>query len=164
MNLHTSSYLFDMFSVERQHRRVKCHAETIKNNVCFERSVLLRVLDSQMLNLQEGFVIDDTGLHGRRERSTCNGIAVTVADHLVCNGSHYHCDDIVARGSHFGVVIACYQTDDGTLHVLVELMRATATPECYEHTAERELWPPAELSAATAWMPSESAGVFRIIS
>ncbi len=44
-------WLFDMFYVERQHKRVKPHAEAVKNLRDFETSVLMRVLDAQLCSL-----------------------------------------------------------------------------------------------------------------
>ena len=40
-------WLFDMLYIERQHKRVKPHAELVKNVKQFERSVLMRVVDAQ---------------------------------------------------------------------------------------------------------------------
>ena len=53
LGLDRSPWLFDMFIVERQHQRVKCHAEAVRNTPTFGASVLMRVLDSQLTSLQD---------------------------------------------------------------------------------------------------------------
>ena len=95
--------------------------------------------------------------------SVCNGVPISVADHLVCNGAKFHCDDIVVCGARLGYIIACHEKSNGVLETLVELLRAIHTPSCFVRTAQRELWPASELRAAIAWMSSEFPGVLRIL-
>ena len=161
LDLASSDFHFDMWYVERQHRRVKVHAESVRNVTTFESSVLMRVLDSQLSALQVSILLN--GLPARKVRTQCCGIDAFVGDRLVCKGASLHCDDLVLRGLRLGCVVACYEREDGLLLALVELMRATACHTQFEHTAHRELWPAEDLRGATAWKPTRFPKIFDVI-
>ena len=147
-----SPVLFDMFFVERQHKRVKVHAETVCNTATWERSVLMRVVDSQVLALQHfslsrGIIVAGS----KKARVNCGGTWADAADSLVCNGMLIHCDDIVARSGRLGLVTACCETDNGSLLVLARRFRATPFEKRYELTSQEEVWPVSELKVVIAW-------------
>jgi hypothetical protein len=152
LGLDKSEWLFDMFYVERQHKRIKPHAEAVCNTRTFEASVLMRVLDTQLTSLQDGFTISKNSLHGRKVRGQCNGMGAFVADGLICGGLLLHVDDIIELNhcGLIGCVIACYQRDDEMLVLQVEIMNKIGSVR-YEHTAVREFWPARDVRAMMAW-------------
>ena len=75
---------FDMFYVERQHKRVKRQVEPVKNTRQFEGTVLQRVLDDQVSSLQTFDVLKcNYGLSERRVWSMVNGHPAPMADSLM---------------------------------------------------------------------------------
>jgi hypothetical protein len=152
LGLDKSKWLFDMFYVERQHKRIKPHAEAVSNTRTFDASVLMRVLDSQLTSLQDGFTISKNSLHERKVRGQCNGMGAFVADRLICGGLSLHVDDIIELNhcGRIGCVIACYQRDDEMLVLQVEIMNKIGSVR-YEHTAVREFWPARDVRAMLAW-------------
>ena len=148
LGLASSSYLFDMFSVERLHRRIKRQAELVRNTTIFECSVLQRVLDDQVAMLQNFDIVSRRyGLHPRSVLCSCDGIHAAMADSLVWQGVEFHVDDIVVFGLQRGIVIACFQLlTHGQLLLRVEMMiRTRGGRYRYEHTSAQQLWPPANV-------------------
>jgi hypothetical protein len=151
----SAEWLFDMFYVERQHKRVKRQAELVKNTTQFEGSVLQRVLDEQVTNLQKfDLLAMNYRLAESSTQSLCGGIPARLADSLVWKGVSIHVDDIVAfeRLQLVGVVIACYQLLDKQLGVQVEIMRRHSRVR-FEHTAEQKFWHAHEVRHMIAWRP-----------
>ena len=61
LDIGLSPFEFDMWHVERQHKRVKPHAENVRNTTSWEGSVLTRVVDAQVCALQFSVVLDGLG-------------------------------------------------------------------------------------------------------
>ena len=149
----STEWLFDMFTVERQHKRVKWLAELIKNTVQFEGSVLQRVLDDQMIKLQTfDPVAKGYGLAARSVHSLCGGIPALIADSFKWKGVLFHVDDIVKAENLqvVGIIIACYKLQDGQLVALVEIMRRHDRVQ-FEHTSEQQFWQAHGLRHMIAW-------------
>ena len=163
LDIALSPFEFDMWHIERQHRRVKPHAENVRNTTNWEGSVLMRVVDAQICALQFSVILDGLPADKRKVRAQCAGIPAFMGDHLRSNGAYFHVDDIVARGVHLGCILACYARDDAVLMLLVECFRATASATQFEHTPHRELWPAIEVRAALAWRPTAIPRVFEVI-
>ena len=152
MDLTRSEFVFDMFSVERQHRRVRKQVEPIKNTRQFEGTVLQRVLDAQITSLQGVDLIAKKYKIGERNvRRACGGEPASMADVCVCRGVKLHVDDIVEHDTDIGVITACYQCDSNALLVVsVELMRKLS-PTRFQQTAVERLWKASAVKSAIAW-------------
>ena len=110
---------FDMFYVERQHKRVKRQVEPVKNTSKFDGTVLQRFLDDQMSSLQT-FDVEkpNYGLSERRVPSMLNGHPASMADSLTWQGVAIHVDDLVVRAQSrtaVGVVVAFFQHESDLL-------------------------------------------------
>ena len=151
----SAEWLFDKFYVERQHKRVRRQAELVKNTTQLEGSVLQRVLDDQVTNLQKfDLLAMSYCLAERSTQSLCGGIPARMADSLVWKGVSIHVDDIVVfeRLQLVGVVIACYQLQDKQLGVHVEIMTRHNRVR-FEHTAAQQFWHAHEVRHMIAWRP-----------
>jgi len=164
LDLSSSDWLFDMFYVERQHRRVRAQVEPVKNTVQFEGSVLQRVLDAHVSSLLDRDILaNNYCLPKRKTRSVCGGVPALMADSCVCKGVSIHCDDLVERCNRIGVVIACYQCDDdGILVLRVEVMIGRSRTQ-FSQTARQALWPARDVQLLIAWRarPDRSFDVIR---
>ena len=152
LDLSRSEWLFDMFAVERQHRRVRAQVEPIKNTTQFEGSVLQRVLDAQLSALQEvDLLAKKYSFPGRHVKRYCGGQPACMADSCVCRGVSLHVDDIVEHEGDIGVIIACFQYDsNGLMVVQVELMRRMSRTH-FQATPDQRLWRASCVQLSLAW-------------
>ena len=153
LNLASTDWLFDMWSVERQHKRVKPIVEIVKNTIALEASVVQRVLDVQIFKLHKfDLVATRYCLNERSLWGHCLGIPALMADSLKWKGVTIHVDDIVAVEvlQTVGIVVACYQLQDGQLVALVEIMRRHDRMR-FEHTSEQQVWQAQLLRHMIAW-------------
>ena len=113
-------WLFDMWCIERQHRRVKVQAELVKNTTCFASSVLLRVLDAQVANLQ-GVDLHRCSLTRKRQVRVEGAL---MADACSFDGVQMAVDDIVTDRRHGNVMVirGCILCDDHRLLLRVNMM------------------------------------------
>ena len=152
-------WLFDMFYIERQHKRVKPHAELVRNLQQFECSVLMRVLDAQICSLQfDDFDQLRYSLLNRQVRLATNGGVVGwMADRCICGGANLSCDDIVMdQHGNAAVILACILCDDGRLLLKVELMQnAGRSGVVFAMTHAEALWLARDVYQPTAWRQRE---------
>ena len=140
-----------MFVVERQHKRVKRQIEPVNNTLQFEATVLQRVLDDQMTQLQTFDVLKSNyGLVGRRVWSMENGRQCRMADSLKWPGVTIHVDDLVVRAQSLGVVVACFELEGGDLLLDVEVMQRVESCK-YKLTVLKELCRAGEVRHVRAW-------------
>ena len=95
VRLADAEWLFDMFYVERQHRRVRPQAELVTNTISWEPSVLFRVLHAQLCTLSGPSPIKDSYTLLGRQRRVTGCVDGWMADKLVCGGLNLHTDDTV---------------------------------------------------------------------
>ena len=140
--------LFDMFSIERQHRRVRVHAELVKNLRCWEASVLMRVLDAQVTALQcENPLHSSYRLIGQE---THRGLAGVAAIKCICGGAELARNDIVKNASSAGVVLECSLGLDGVLRVRVEILRNVGGG-VWAQTPAHNFWLARDVHHPCAW-------------
>jgi hypothetical protein len=159
-----TEWLFDMFYIERQHKRVKPNAELVKNLTSFERSVLFRVLDAQVCSLQGVDFDRQYSLLGtRRVRVATSGVVGLMADKCVSGGAELSCDDIVTdpRGI-AAVILACILCDDGRLLLKVELMRSVGR-SVWTSTQQQVLWLARDAQQPVAWRQREDGCIVVIV-
>ena len=152
LNLDRSEWLFDMWGIERQHRRVRAQVEPIKNTRQFEGSVLQRVLDAQLSSLHGPDLLSKKySFPTRNVKRNCGNIAASMADSCVCLGVSFHVDDLVEHEGEVGVIIACFQYDsNGLMILLVELMRRVS-PTRFQQTAAQRFWRASCVHLSQAW-------------
>ena len=152
---------FDMFYVERQHKRVKRQVEPVKNTRQFEGTVLQRVLDDQVSSLQTFDVLKcNYGLSERRVWSMVNGHPASMADSLKWQGVSIHVDDLVVRAQSVGVVVACFELESDLL-LDVEVMQHVESWK-YKLTVTKELWRADEVRLVKAWR-SHGGDVYSVL-
>jgi hypothetical protein len=151
--------LFDMFSIERQHRRVRVHAELVKNLRCWEASVLMRVLDAQVTALQcENPLHSSYRLIGQE---THRGLAGVAAIKCICGGAELARNDIVKNASSAGVVLECSLGLDGVLRVRVEILRNVGGG-VWAQTPAQNFWLARDVHHPCAWR-QRGDGQIRVI-
>ena len=146
-----SEWLFDMFYIERQHRRVKVQAELVKNMTNWESAVLMRVLDTQVAALQhEDPLHSSYRLIGKEVQR--DPVVGNVATKCICGGAQLSRNDIVvhARDGAAGVILECSLGLDGMLRVRVEVLRKVGHGG-WEHTPVQKLWLARGAFHPTAW-------------
>ena len=149
--LAASPFLFDMFCVERQHRRVKRQVELVRNTTDFERSSLMRVLDSQITSLRNP--VPNNCLRGRSVPCVVGGRHALMADSLTMDLLVIHCDDLVLSeiDGRVGVVLSCLKfVNNDDLHLEVEVMEHIHRTH-YRQTAACGLWLAGEVRLMFAW-------------
>ena len=148
-----SEWLFDMFYIERQHKRVRPQAELVKNTKRFEFSVLTRVLDAQICSMQGADIVQENyRLLGKQVRNQHGGIAGLMADKCVSAGALMSCDDIVVNDRAFAaVILACVLCDDGRLLLKVEMLQQIMGTSAWTQTPLQELWLARDARQPTAW-------------
>lgn len=145
-------WLFDMFYIERQHQRVRPHAELVKNTNAFEASVLLRVCDAQICSLRCANPLQYNYRLVGTQVSVTGDVVGSMSDRCVCGGAEFSCDDIVmnrSRGS-AAVILACLLSDDGRVLVKVEMLRRVGA-SVWNQTQLQELWLARDASHPVAW-------------
>ena len=144
--------IIDAFVIERQHLLVKRVSEHIKNLSQFEDSVLASVLVAQLHEAKELVVGDQlvgrtTPLDGCRDAMVANKLAI----HSV----EYSVDDVVARGSDVGVIIAC-AIEAGVLYALVSpfvlVDHVSRNTSKFSRTPGLAVWLAADIQHVLAWM------------
>lgn len=142
-----SEWLFDMFYIERQHQRVRPHAELVRNTTCFEESVLMRVLDAQLCILASPINLKPS-LVGRQVQLSGGGF---MADACFCLGSSFHADDVVFSVGirRCGVITACISSG-GRCILRVEVMRHVRNT-IWQPTSAEEFWLASDAYLAWAW-------------
>ena len=147
------SWLFDMFYIERQHQRIRIHAEMVRNTISFEKSVLLRVSDCQVST----WLADEAQrcqLIGRRVQVVLNGEPCEMADACEVHGIKIHCDDVVCEGQagacKSGVVRSCFARE-GDVFLKLELLRYQGDG-IWIHGTREEIWRVRNLRHPCAWL------------
>jgi hypothetical protein len=144
-------WLFDMFCIERLHKRVRPHAEMIKNGVSWESAVLARVLDSQICFLKQASPIDrNFTLEGA---VTTNAGGEVSSCRCICNGTVLNRNDIVMNGNRAGVILKCIDAN-GQLLVEVELLQKARL--VWMQTPSVALWSAREAYHPTAWRQGDN--------
>ena len=159
-----SEWLFDMFYIERQHKRVRPHAELVKNTRRFEFSVLSRVLDAQMCSLQCADIIQDNyRLLSLKQVRIHGDIVGLMADKCISAGAQLGCDDIVVdRRALVAVILACILLDNGRLLLKVEMLRKIMATSVSTQTPLQEFWLARDAQQPTAW-PRQADGSIVVI-
>ena len=151
VRLADAEWLFDMFYVERQHRRVRPQAELVRKTTSWEPSVVFRVLHAQLCTLSGPSPIKDSYTLLGRQRRVTGCVDGWMADKLVCGRLHLHTDDVVFRRGVFGIIVACLHDErSGSLFVQVELLRSSGG-SAWTHTSSREQWLVTETRLPVAW-------------
>lgn len=166
-------WLFDMFVIERLHKRVKPHAELSKNLTNWEASVLKRVVRDQVTSLSEAanareLLARTYWIAGDSRRVTLECCTESVECGFA--GVELHTDDIVVHevdGTH-GVIMACILYDDGRMAVRVEVMRRITSSQhgvsTWAQTPAQAIWHLRDVSPSLAWRPCPSReGTFVVI-
>ena len=142
--------VFDAFVAERLHLRVSEVAELCKNLPHFERSVLGRVMQRQILALRN----DDlrSGLRGKLVRSH-DGLSL--ASSMQCASLKIATGDIVSFARQAGIVVACAAEDSCKLFVIVRVCEwrsaETAHSELWRTTQHLAVWPANAVASPHAW-------------
>ena len=141
-----SRVLCDMFSIERQHKRVKIHAEHYKNGSC-NITLLMRVLDEQIARLNEPALVLTKCV-----RQVAGG---SIANSCCVNGVEVSVDDIVLHrviGS-AAKITGIFRTDDGQLLLNVVLLncRRQLRENRFYSTREEVIWHATDAYLPTAW-------------
>jgi hypothetical protein len=160
-----SEWLFDMFYIERQHKRVKPNAETLRNTVDFEASVLMRVLDSQVCSLQAHGDLYPAKykLVNRQVRGAVNGVSCSMADRYTCGGANLSCDDIVLDSNgHAAVILGRILFDDMRCMLKAELMRSVGR-NVWAQSQQQAMWIARDTFHPVAWRQRED-GTFVLIN
>ena len=144
-----TEWLFDMFYIERQHRRVKVQAELVKNMTNWESAVLMRVLDAQVTALQ---VEDPLRSSYRLVGKGAQRPEGAVTTKCVCGGAELSRNDIVqnALDGAAGVVLECILGLDSVLRLRVEILR-NVERGVWEQTPRQTLWLARDAFHPTAW-------------
>ena len=161
-----SGMCLDMYRFERLHLRAKEQAELARNTVCFERTVLAGILNSQVGALQS-LDVEFCSLAARRVAFPSIPGA-TLADSLVVLGAHFHVDDVALRGEsgdEAGCIVACLE-HDGAYYLLVEtfdfLASVTSMACSWRATSSRSVWLAVQCEPACAWR-SEGDGSLTVM-
>ena len=152
--LDSRTWLFDMFYIERQHQRIRMHAELIRNTTTFEKSTLRGVVDCQVTTR----LADSAAtckLIGRQVDVVVLGGAGKMADACEVRGIKIHCDDVVCRHHagvcQSGVVRGCFDRGGYEVFLKVELLSyqgdGTWTQEVHE-----DLWSVRNVRHPCAWV------------
>jgi len=142
-----SEWLFDMFYIERQHKRVRPQAELMKNTTMLEASVLLRVLDAQICAMKQSNIFGHGYCLVGRKVQIAGG---WMANKCTCGGAELACDDVVIRGELLAIVLACVLHQDGRLMLKVERMIAT-NRSAWRQTTLQEFWLASSVHHPTCW-------------
>ena len=137
--------VLDAFVVERLHLRAKEAADPVHNLAVFERSVLSRMLNSQ---LQAPIARGGDRLIGV-VTALPDMPATRVANSLECSSVVFAVDDVVCNADAFGVVIAC-ALEEGSLLLVLEELRVAAAP-LVRKAGVLVVWRPDQCELATAW-------------
>ena len=112
--------VFDQLIIERLHLLVKNHADRIDNTICFERSVLSGVMNTQLASLQQ--LKDACCISKRLQRDPIPGFAhAFLGDSLDANGMHMSTGDFILHNNVVGIICACV-CERGTMLVIVQPM------------------------------------------
>lgn len=144
-----TEWLFDMFYIERQHRRVRVQAEMVKNMTNWESAVLMRVVDAQVTALQ---VEDPLRSSYRLVGKGTQRPEGAVTTRCVCGGAELSRNDIVqnALDGAAGVVLECILGLDSVLRLRVEILR-NVERGVWEQTPRQTLWLARDVFHPTAW-------------
>ena len=145
----------DAFLVEKQHLRAKEVADRVRNTICFERSVLTDMLNSQVAAICE-LGKDFELLSNATQYPGVPGSLV--GDTLSIMGVEMSVNDIVFLNDAAGKVLACIQEGD-EFSVIVELLslHVVLTPHAFIGTwnPRRVVWDAKLVQVALAWRQSE---------
>ena len=142
-----SEWLFDMFYIERQHKRVRPQAELVKNTTMFEASVLMRVLDAQICAMKQSNIFGHSYCLVGGKVQIAGGL---MADKCICGGAELACDDVVIRGELLAIVLQCILYQDGRLMLKVERMVAT-NRSAWRQTTLQEFWLASSVHHPICW-------------
>ena len=154
-----SAWLFDMFCIERQHRRVRPEADLVRNTRRFERSVLARVLGSQLSCMQEMEIVESNYRLGtsnpnfKKTRSSFAGIVGTSSVACTARGLELHKNDIVIQmpSNRVATILECILADvGGCLYLKVEIMQQVGA-RAWAQTIKQELWKAGGVYHPYAW-------------
>ena len=159
------AWVFDMWTIERLHRRLRPQAELVKNLTTFEESVLFRVVDAQVCDLR--CVADLQALRhslvGTRELTIeIDGVVAKAADKCCSDGRHHSCDDIVVSQAGLAAIILACILSDGRLLLKVELLRSVGK-SVWARTTQQAIWLALDVTQPTAWRQLDDGRLFVIV-
>ena len=142
--------VFDAFTIERWHNRVKQHAHNVKNTKVFEKSVLSCLICEQAAELRDTKM--GNGLRGPREQMP-DGLEIAKCVDMF--GMRLSSGDVVIRGHSVGEIVACAQ-EGHEFFVIVDVFSdiAQVTPQhriASLVVAQRRVWLARETIPALAW-------------
>ena len=146
--------LFDAFTIERWHVRVKRTAEDVKYTSYFERSVLSSLINQQHAELRDIQV--GNGLRGPCERFE-DGLleGVDIAKCMEMFGMRLSRGDVVIRGRAVGEIVACAKEGPELLLIVDELSDVVqATPQHRVASlvvGQRSVWFARDVLPVLAW-------------
>ena len=143
--------VFDAFTSERLHLRVKEVAEQVKNLTTFSRSVLGRVMERQIFALREADL--RSGFRGTIAPTSEEG--VHVSRRLECASLKVAVEDVVCYDEMAGVVRVCGSDGEGQLFVIVAHLQCQGivTPHSHKFSKPSQLlaWCAESLLLPHAW-------------
>ena len=149
--------LFDTFTIERWHLRVRRIAQHVHNLARFEKSVLSVALTEQHAELQKTRL--GNGLRGSLEQLP--GTGISVANALEIYGLRFGVGDVVTLGNAVGQVVGCAE-EGGILNLIVDELQGsrhlTATSRVASTTVRRRsVWSPMQVRRALAWYEGDGS-------
>ena len=146
-----SKGVFDAFTSERLHLRVKEVAERVKNTSTFSSSVLGRTMQRQIFALRNADL--RSGLRGKIAPTLEEGVRVSLR--LECASLKVAVEDVVCYDQMAGVVRACASDGDGQLFVIVAHLQCQGitTPHSHKFSTTEQLlvWRAESLHLPHAW-------------
>ena len=161
MRIADSPWLFDMFAIERQHQRVRAQAELVKNTVTFEKSVLHRVLDAQVIYLAQNDPLEqNNSAMGIAKEYAGFGIVGSTSPGCICDGKELYRNDIVMDRQSTGVILECIISDDGRMFLIVEELQRDGN--AWRQTPLQQCWRTSRVHHPAAWCREEDGRIFLI--
>ena len=142
--------VFDAFTIELWHNRVKQHAHNVKNTKVREKTVLSCLICEQAAELRDTKM--GNGLRGPREQML-DGLEIAKCVNMF--GMRLSSGDVVIRGHSVGEIVACAQ-EGRAFFVIVDVFSdiAQVTPQhriASLLVAQRRVWLAQEAVPALAW-------------
>jgi len=142
--------VFDAFTIERWHNRVKHHAHKVKNTRVFEKSVLSCLICEQAAELREANKMGN-GLRGPSEQ--VHGLEIAKCVDMF--GMRLSSGDVVIRGHSVGEIVACAQEGHEFFVIVDEFSDIAQVTQQHRIAslvvAQRCVWFAREAIPALAW-------------